>query len=665
MGWLELSSPARDRPLVPAVERIARHLRRGASELEESVSLDFESLYAPSRPGLGFTLPETERARRSAWVLLGEWLVAWAAGHHDGTATIGDTHAWFWEGRQVGDLGEVASRRAIPTAITNAAEVWALLPYLLDTASIATRRSVMSAQANQAERVERKKAGAYYTPGDVAVHMVRRLSATGGSPSTWFDPAQGSGVFLRAALSLADDYDTARNNLYGVDIDPFAAEATSFVLVAEDLIANPGAELPWQRWHRFRRNLATGNSLFINAAERWSKDDGLYDEVGSWTIGSVFPEVTSGRFSRIIANPPYVKLAPHPANRWLGQLHPITGAAASADISPVFVELGLDLLAPDGAMSVVLPLSAVVSTRAPFPQLRSRLATDGGRVGFESFDRVPDALFGDDIKTRNSIITIERSAPADVTSTPLHRWTSRKRDLAFSSAPSVSVAGLTGVPAVLPKIGHPWERELFEACTDHPASLASWVWSRRSMSLGQLPVVDNSHWAQTVALAPTAYNFLGVTRDATQAGRDGHNSENAVAIFGFESARRASAAYAILASRFAFWLWHVTGDGFHTTAKLPLYVPAARNDVTAERLADLGEELWDLARQQPLVSVNRGRTTVSYPTWVLGQKIDQIDREVDAMLGTDFAGRLAKWHERLVVVDVESERVEKVLRKTL
>jgi len=657
--WLALSSPAQDRPLVPAVERIARHLRAGAAELANSIELNFEALYAPRRTGLGFTLSPADRVVRSTWALVGEWLVGWAAGWHDGTATLGQTHDWFWSGEVSDRLGEISSRAVVPSAISSSREVRALLPYLLDPSSVATRRGVLGDKATHTERASRKQSGAYYTPGDVAAYMVGKLVGTGVSrPTTWIDPAQGSGVFLRAALALADDYETTRDGLYGVDIDPFAAEASSFVLTAEDLLACPEGAAPWQRWHHFRRNFVTGNSLFLGPVA-----GGSFGELGPWTIGDAFPEINDG-FSRVIANPPYIKLPSHEANERLGSIHPVTGKSVSADISPVFVELGLNLLADDGAMSIVLPLSAVISTRSPFPGLRTRLAEESGRVDFESFDRMPDALFGDDIKTRNSIITVTRGVDHDVTSTSLHRWTSRRRELAFTGATSISVAGLPGSPTLLPKIGAEWERDLYLKCFQQPTSIGAWVTSRRSMPITKAQYVDDPHWSQMVALAPTAYNFLGLVRDASRAAFDGHDSENAVALLSFGSARKASASYALLASRLGFWLWHVTGDGFHTSGKLPWYVPAPEDQQTLDRLADLGEELWGQASKHPLVNLNRGKTTVSYPTWVFGQLIDRIDKAVDAMLGTDVADQLAEWHERLVVVDPDSDRAEKVMRKT-
>ena len=38
--------------------------------------MPFEGLYRPVRAGLGFTLAADDVSRRTAWALLGEWLVA-------------------------------------------------------------------------------------------------------------------------------------------------------------------------------------------------------------------------------------------------------------------------------------------------------------------------------------------------------------------------------------------------------------------------------------------------------------------------------------------------------------------------------------------------------------------------------------------------------------
>jgi hypothetical protein len=44
--------------------------------------------------------------------------------------------------------------------------------------------------------------------------------------------------------------------------------------------------------------------------------------------------------------------------------------------------------------------------------------------------------------------------------------------------------------------------------------------------------------------------------------------------------------------------------------------------------------------------------------------IDEIDAEVGAFIGMDYAARLTAWHERLVVVDLDSERRNLIQRKT-
>lgn len=653
-------------------------MRAVVARVEARVNLPFDDLYRPTRVGLGFTLTDDDVARRSAWALVGEWLVASAVRAPGVGQRLTSAHDWFWQDslRAVGTAPDVD----VAIEIGDAVEIRALLPYLLDPMAAATRRDVLSAQSTVQERRIRKASGVYYTPGDVAYMMVERVLS--GGPVTdgdlWIDPAHGSGVFLRAAFCALGGRSEVADRIYGVDLDPIAAETASFVLTAEDLVRNPDAGPPWERWHRFRRNLATGDALMIDTSAT-SGQPTLPFHVGTeaidghplgqfepWRLSAVFPETAGRGFSRVVANPPYAPLRRSAATVYASRLHTVTGSAAGADISPVFVELAANLLPDDGALAVVLPLSVVASTRSPFPELRRYLADQDGGLEYLAFDRVPDALFGDDIKTRNAIVHLDRRAPRDLVVSPLYRWTSRTRATALREIPVISVTGTQGLPGSIPKIGSEWERELLSACYAHGRYLEHWELRRQQMPLERVArSVDGEH-SDLLSLAPTAYNFLGVMRDPFRAVIDGHNSQNGFSVIQLGTERDASAAYALLSSRLAFWLWHVTGDGFHVTSMLRRRLPVPwRDEERIERLADLGDRLWKAALENPVVSSNRGRTTVAYPTWPYAELIDQIDADVGTYIGMEYGTRLAAWHEQLVVVDPNSERRNLIQRKKL
>lgn len=675
--WVARSSPGLNVPLVPRVERLARGIRAAAEQIETQVNLPFEDLYAPDRVGLGFMLTADDMDHRSAWALIGEWLVAASVEAPCAAEGLRAAHQWFWQGsdRALGDAPELA----VPLKVSDAVEVRALMPYLLDPMAAATRRDVLNAQSTNRERRTRKASGVYYTPGDVAYLMARRVMAADrqASQRLWLDPAHGSGVFLRAALCATYDEPGARDRIYGVDIDPLAAETSAFVLTAEDLFRNPDGPAPWERWHRFRRNLATGDALLIDAGAALGQlplPIGSEDRqcegyplgcFGPWRLESVFPEAAIVGFSRIVGNPPYAPLQQGDAATYIRRLHPVTGPSACQDISPVFVELCTDLLPDDGALALVLPLSVVSSTRAPFPELRSYLVDQPGWLELLSFDRVPDALFGDDIKTRNAIVHLDKKAPPRLTASPLYRWTSRTRKSALTGIPTTSIAGLEGVPTTIPKIGAEWERDLLLVCSKRSRYLDKWATQRCLLALTAATRSIGTEQSELLAIAPTAYNFLSVVRDPHQAVSDGHDSQNSFFILHFGSDQYASAAYALLNSRLAFWLWHIIGDGFHVTSTLfgRLPVPTTGQG-ELERLADLGDQLWKEALQSPVVSTNRGRTTVAYPTWTQADVIDKIDAEVGAIIGINYTARLAAWHEQLIVVDLDSDRRNLIQRKT-
>lgn len=675
--WVAPSSPAMNRPLVPAVERLARPVRDFAETLAQFIDHGpFETLYHPGRPGLGFTLLGEDRARRTAWAVVAEWLVAFSAGAVSTGDGLDEAHAWFWSGHPA---GATLSLRSEPVPLPDEAtptEVRALMPYLLDSMAAATRRDVLKARSTEEQRKVRKKTGIYYTPGDVAHLMVDRTLAASGGHGLWLDPAHGSGVFLRAVLSACHDVAGIGDYLYGVDLDPMAAETTAFVLTGEDLHLRPldhgitreaNARAPWQRWHRFRRNLVTGDALLIDSSsihDPRSSGETLAQDSGQplgvqepWRLEDAFPELAGRGFDRVVANPPYAGLQPTPSASYIPRLHPVTGPAARADISPVFVEIATSVLTDSGALVVVTPLSEIASSRSPFPELRKHLLAQPGSVEFLAFDRVPDALFGDDIKTRNAIIHLDKAAAPGIYVSPLYRWTSRNRAEALNNIPLAELTNVAVVRNTLPKIGHEWERDLYLACLRHNQRLDSWVTGRSARALDRVERPADRPASDILALAPTAYNFLGVTRDPYWAVTDGHNSQNPLSLLQFRSEIHASAAYAVLCSRAAFWLWHVTGDGFHVNSSLTRLSPVPlENSDHFKSLAELGDRLWKEAMQRPSVSVNRGRTTVTYPTSAHVEILDAIDTLIGSILGSTCASSLRQWHEDLVVVDADSAR---------
>jgi hypothetical protein len=78
-----------------------------------------------------------------------------------------------------------------------------LLPYILDPHGPGSRLSVRRRPETREARIRKRNEGIFYTPADVAAYMVDEILRhlqKGTHPITIFDPACGTGTFLRAAL---------------------------------------------------------------------------------------------------------------------------------------------------------------------------------------------------------------------------------------------------------------------------------------------------------------------------------------------------------------------------------------------------------------------------------------------------------------------------------
>jgi hypothetical protein len=586
---------------------------------------------------------------------MAQWLVSYARREIPVGASLRQAHD-LW-------LGHLAAK--IPFAVPDFAGpfgddapepelVDALLPYLLDPAEPATRRDVLRGKSLAGTRQTRKSAGIYYTPGDVA-HFMTSNVLTPSASATWLDPAVGSGVFLRAVLRTHPEAD-----VYGVDVDPAAAESAAFVLTATLRSQRSG----WQDWHRHRLNLATRDALLCrrdvgedtgqSAVRRqavaalelgWFAPPPLATSVsgdGGWYLADSFPELRVGA-DIVVQNPPY---APAQADN-VAAMTSRWGTSLASNVYPLFLELGLELLATGGSLAAVVPASIVTSSTSAIRRCREALHRREAAVEILSFDRAPDGLFGDDIKTRCSIVFVENRKRRTLAVGGLNRITSRDRQSALvrGVAPEVSRDGL--LAPLPPKLRSAQDADLLRAVTTALYTADMLVTKTMTRPLGA--VRDD----KCVLLAPTAYNWLNVQRETAAACAMGHDSQNPFLVLSCPDAATSDAIYALLSSRVALWLWQVYGDGFHVGHSLLRVLPAPPpgDSEAVAALGKLGAELWEQVTATPVVSLNGGRKTVAYPPDPSSALLEELDRHVLALVGlSDPPLILSAWHQDLISV---------------
>ena len=417
-----------------------------------------------------------------------------------------------------------------------------LLPYILDPHGQGSRLSVRSRPETVVVRERKRAGGVFYTPGDVAAFMAAEVLCELGDdafPLTVFDPACGTGVFLRSVLvelqrcaPHADAFDLACSCLYGTDIDPWAVDASAFVILQECFAAVRTRGIPpVAAWHALRLNLAHVDALRLDPGAGLPHDDpkriarlecrarlkaGKIPETsgdvlppGPLPFHYLFPEIAEGPHV-IIGNPPYADLGPRPDILALSRRFETLRAATrpTVDLYPLFVEQMVRLTTPNahgGAM--VLPLSLACNTGPQFIALRALLARTPGHWRFAFFDREPHALFGEDVKTRNAIVLWSRQGndPSVLVSTgPLQKWRGRSRVRMFENITftPVRVDIRMGIPKVEGKLQATALLQLLEQAH----VLEHVMFGMRRATLAETYRSDG----RTVYIGATAYNFLNV-----------------------------------------------------------------------------------------------------------------------------------------------------------
>jgi methylase of polypeptide subunit release factors len=469
------------------------------------------------------------------------------------------------------------------------------------------------------ERVTKRRKGIFYTPSDVADYLVeetvnRQQPLTEDLKNlTWFDPAVGTGCLLQSVLykiansdfSLtADDavlYSASR--LFGTDVSPAALQSAVYGLI---VLCHHGKALQASRLHE-HLTLLRDNFALVDATTLNSRED----------LSRVFPALKNGA-SCLISNPPYSRALSSISAQASLLDEQLTADKTGHSLYLRFLPLVAKLCNQErGSGAIVVPLSLAYSTHSQIKKSRVEMLATHGSWWLAHFDRTPDSLFGDDVKTRNTIVTFAREPDGRVGSmysSDLIRWSSRSRESLFNNICYAPVSSL-GINGVIPKTG-----------TSFGQSLAKTLGRRKGRALGyslnRINGFPSTAAEYCLRSATTAYNWLPVERLVT--------AESAkYQYWKAETPLLASAAFAVLHSRISYWLWRVWGDGFHLTDRFITSLPFALGDwslTIQTKLADLGDSLWSLMLTNQLVSKNAGVERISYCPYNGWDIIGEIDR---------------------------------------
>ena len=617
------------RPFTTEASRWSRGLLQAEQSVREALAAPIDASPALAEPGpchdSALRLSPTDRASRR---LVAAWVCGVLLGDLDLGSSLVDAERWF-TGTTTAAVeiqeGGLREAQAILADLVSREGALEMLPYALDPVPHEYRRNVLHGTGNGAARHTRKQRGSFYTPTDVAEHIVSAALSRArlGPHPRILDPALGTGVFLRTTfqrlLERGYEPDEAISCLYGVDIDERAVDMAAFVLLVDYALASesPMGALVFELWYRIRSQLLAANSLVVL--------DGLGRQDCLLHGNSRSMAWLTERFDVIVGNPPYARLGQDIdltdlASRFLTY----ESASCSTDIHLGFVELLCSQLRPDGAGALVVPMSIGYANTKPLRRLREAAIQSRGCWTFEFFDRTPDALFGDDVKQRTAIVTWHATRERRLVTSPVMRWTSSNRQGLFNRIPRVDLGDYSFHDGV-PKVGSAAQAAVYRALRPSSGSLGPHPIEWRRVS-----AIEVDGGKCSLCVAGTAYNWLNVyrTSSAITAGVETPTTSPLCELT-LGTPEEADAAYAVLSSRLLYWLWRVEGDAFHVPSGWLRDVPimgVLHDPPALAQLAEIGRSLWNAVVEHPVVSLNGGKTTLSYCPHARPDLLDDVDR---------------------------------------
>lgn len=466
----------------------------------------------------------------------------------------------------------------------------------------------------------KKAKGVYFTPYDIARHMCTSsvdelidICGVNIAEARFADLSCGTGVFALCLLTelktrgLMPDFDSAldffENRFRGHDANALT------VIVCRYCISVVLRSLYPAEFSSRRASLALTASIQLTDSLAGESRDAFL---------SYSPHC-------VIGNPPYVS----------------TGGGGNTCID--FLHVAMAIADSNAVVCYVLPISISCNRAKPYRATREKIAlTDEWSARFEHYDRSPDALFGDDVRTRIVVLRLSRSNNCRdryFCTTGLTRWASSNRAMMFDNMPNrgTPVQG-EHILEFVPKIETPVGLALFSEVTkaDEP-SLAGMTAKRGAGScIGYYPTIVYN-WILALDHNPPSHDASGEPY-----------VPDSLRVCDFVCESDMYYFIGILNSVTAFWFWTVESDGFHLSSHLlkALTLGHSRFGMsTARRISECGRELCRQLPEHKTSNVNSGKTIVRYNHLPELQTIFEIDSLILGELGTDAnAGHLHNWY---------------------
>lgn len=652
------------------------------TEIQAEVVSVFRSNYARPRMPISVEFQSANDFDLACGAAMSVLLLARAA-FRAPSLTLSEAEKWFFGDASLhnvtfAELNWPSDKALQPLAqLSYDSELDELLPYVMEVFEVGPTGGSRTADASRRnDRQRKRQLGTFYTPSDVVDFIVGEtvrswLRLVQHSPKrtpTVLDPACGTGIFLLCAFdklvdwfgvsgSVADRVALCTTSLFGIDVSEHAVQGSSFAMLARCISRandrqNGSLSAFWGR--------ILGNHVVLDATQllklRTTEVSGTPLELGvenpaleRLSLAATFPALADGA-DILVGNPPYST-----AN---GLPSATDGTRGTAYLP--FVRMMWELTRNDESTSgVVVPLSLGYHSGGPFRSVRRDMAKVPGIWTVSFFDRTPDSLFGDDVKTRNCIALLSRDndCVASLRTSSFVRWNSRQRSSLFSTL-THTTSDWRLATSVIPKLGNDLEVESYRAIRSDKHDVLS-------AFAGSSPITVGHEQSATsrILVGPTAYNWISAFRFHPYKLLDDFAPQKLSSICTkvyCADDQDADAVFALCSSRLAYWLWRVEGDGFHVGRGFIFSLPTPFKEMSRSQhteLGELGRKIWGEMQRNPVFSVNKGVRSISFSPRESHATLSLIDEFLASVLHLpeEFPPFLVDFVQRTVVAGRSAE----------